>query len=213
MKWKNRLTNYNFWISIVSAILLICQALKLKFDVAYINEIVTAVLGLLVVIGIINDPTKSSSTSADTSTKDKSTKSEENAIPNDQKDASNFDFSEDNLQVLLNKIKEDLAKSNSNFSTLQNGEVKQKDEQRDVQENVNERNLVEEGLTSSEELTNAVEQENQTEQIESAEQDACAQNLDAQVEEKIEQGNYEQNETLNANSTTQTTATYFNIVN
>ena len=59
MKWKNRLTNYNFWISIVSATLLILQAFNSKLDIANINEIVTALLGLLVVIGIINDPTKS----------------------------------------------------------------------------------------------------------------------------------------------------------
>lgn len=61
MKWKNRLTNYNFWISIVSAVLLILQAFDFEYDIAYVNEIATAVLGLLVVIGIINDPTKSSS--------------------------------------------------------------------------------------------------------------------------------------------------------
>lgn len=59
MKWKNRITNYNFWISIVSATLLILQAFNIKLDIANINEIVTALLGLLVVIGIINDPTKS----------------------------------------------------------------------------------------------------------------------------------------------------------
>lgn len=59
MNWKNRLTNYNFWISIVSAVLLILQAFEFHFDIMYINEIATAVLGLLVVIGIINDPTKS----------------------------------------------------------------------------------------------------------------------------------------------------------
>lgn len=58
MNWKNRLTNYNFWISIVSAVLLILQAFEFQFDIVYINEIATAVLGLLVVIGIINDPTK-----------------------------------------------------------------------------------------------------------------------------------------------------------
>ena len=58
MNWKNRLTNYNFWISIVSAVLLILQAFEFQFDIMYINEIATAVLGLLVVIGIINDPTK-----------------------------------------------------------------------------------------------------------------------------------------------------------
>ncbi len=61
MKWKNRLTNYNFWISIVSAVLLIFQAFDFQFDLAYVNEIATAVLGLLVVIGIISDPTKSAS--------------------------------------------------------------------------------------------------------------------------------------------------------
>ena len=55
---KNRLTNYNFWISLVSAVLLILQAFNFQFDIAYINEIATAVLGLLVVIGIISDPTK-----------------------------------------------------------------------------------------------------------------------------------------------------------
>lgn len=65
MKWKNRLTNYNFWISIVSAVLLILQAFDFEYDIAYVNEIATAVLGLLVVIGIINDPTKSSSSSSD----------------------------------------------------------------------------------------------------------------------------------------------------
>ncbi len=58
MKWKNRFTNYNFWISIVSAVLLIFQAFNIKFDLDCISEIVTAVLGLLVVIGIISDPTK-----------------------------------------------------------------------------------------------------------------------------------------------------------
>ena len=59
MNWKNRLTNYNFWVSIVSAVLLILQALKIKVDFIYVNEVSTAILGLLVVIGIINDPTKS----------------------------------------------------------------------------------------------------------------------------------------------------------
>lgn len=58
MKWKNRLTNYNFWISLISAILLIFQAFNFELNIAYVSEIATAVLGLLVVIGIISDPTK-----------------------------------------------------------------------------------------------------------------------------------------------------------
>ena len=63
MNWKNRLTNYNFWVSMVSAVLLILQALKIKLDFIYVNEVSTAVLGLLVVLGIINDPTKSAKSS------------------------------------------------------------------------------------------------------------------------------------------------------
>lgn len=79
-KMKNRLTNYNFWISIVSAVLLILQAFDIQFDIAYINEIVTAVLGLLVVIGIISDPTKSSTkTNSSASSADDTTNSNSSA--------------------------------------------------------------------------------------------------------------------------------------
>ena len=79
-KMKNRLTNYNFWISIVSAVLLILQAFDIQFDIAYINEIVTAVLGLLVVIGIISDPTKSSTkTNSSVSSVDDATNSNSSA--------------------------------------------------------------------------------------------------------------------------------------
>lgn len=52
-----RMKNYGFWISIVSAILILLQAFGLKIDLPYINEIVSAVLGLLVILGIVNNPT------------------------------------------------------------------------------------------------------------------------------------------------------------
>lgn len=69
MNWKNRLKNYNFWISLFSAVLLILQALKIEFDIAYINEIFTAVLGLLVVVGIISDPTRTLTKSSEENSK------------------------------------------------------------------------------------------------------------------------------------------------
>ena len=69
MNWKNRLKNYNFWISLFSAVLLILQALKIEFDIAYINEIFTAVLGLLVVVGIISDPTRTLTKTCDENSK------------------------------------------------------------------------------------------------------------------------------------------------
>ncbi len=90
MNWKNRLTNYNFWVSIVSAVILILQALNIEFDFMYVNEVVTAVLGLLVVIGIINDPTKSaSSKKTDVDTKVEDSKNEQENLQNSEKEPEN----------------------------------------------------------------------------------------------------------------------------
>lgn len=157
MNWKKRLTNYNFWISIVSAVLLILQAFDISFDIAYINEIVTAVLGLLVVIGIINDPTKTNKDSAtenkssnsniqlsnDSSQKNKEeleiesnqtesnlnensnvieTEKRENVgvdnIPNESEDEDNFRDSENDYEVLVNKIYSDLDEMRANLEKI-----------------------------------------------------------------------------------------------
>lgn len=121
MNWKNRLTNYNFWISIFSAALLILQALKIEFDIAYVNEIFTAVLGLLVVIGIISDPTRTSLKTNDSSnTQTKSNKEtqnqiekletqiEENKVPFNKEDETyNVDIKND-IQTILTNISSDL---------------------------------------------------------------------------------------------------------
>ncbi|MBQ9795526.1 MAG: phage holin [Clostridia bacterium] len=113
MNWKNRLKNYNFWISMFSAILLILQALKLEFDVAYVNEIFTAVLGLLVVVGIIIDPTKTatSKVSSEEQSKD-SVPTEETAqktsLPIDEKNEDNININENDFKTALNKISLDL---------------------------------------------------------------------------------------------------------
>ena len=126
MKWKNRLTNYNFWISIVSATLLILQAFNIKMDIANINEIVTALLGLFVVIRIINDPTKSSKDAeSKAKTSIKSVQNEEQSVkqienesnqglndldmPSDQQNANTFGIVENDLQVLIEKISKDLS--------------------------------------------------------------------------------------------------------
>ena len=115
MNWKNRLKNYNFWISIFSAVLLILQALKIEFDVAYVNEIFTAVLGLLVVVGIIIDPTKTVETSKTKTAKQKTenSKVEENkaetSLPIDEKNEVNNLNNENDFQVVLNNISVDLA--------------------------------------------------------------------------------------------------------
>jgi len=122
MNWKNRLTNYNFWISIFSAVLLILQALKIEFDIAYVNEIFTAVLGLLVVIGIISDPTKTMVKSNDTKkqsteqeNKNKETSkdaikdsAEEKTLPITEKNETDNVGAKNDFQIILNKISNDL---------------------------------------------------------------------------------------------------------
>lgn len=124
MNWKKRLTNYNFWISLVSAVLLIFQAFNIKFDIVYINEIATAVLGLLVVIGIISDPTKVAVKEPIKQTEAKSEiieiKTEEKKdepvkeiekveeIPIETKDETSVNIGQDDLKVLIEKISADL---------------------------------------------------------------------------------------------------------
>lgn len=53
---KERFKNYGFWISLVSGAIMVMQALGLRVNVPYVNEVITAVLGVLVVLGIINNP-------------------------------------------------------------------------------------------------------------------------------------------------------------
>ena len=118
MNWKNRLTNYNFWISIFSAVLLILQALKIEFDIAYVNEIFTAVLGLLVVIGIISDPTRTSVKSNETGVKQQQDtqkvaevdkeEQENPALPIEKKDETDYNDFQTNIKNVLNQISNDI---------------------------------------------------------------------------------------------------------
>ena len=126
MNWKNRLKNYNFWISIFSAVLLILQALKIKFDVAYVNEIFTAVLGLLVVIGIISDPTKTTvkaqevtenkvkdqaKTEDKTKEENKEIKTNAQILPIVAKDETNSINLQNDFQTIVATIKDELNKA------------------------------------------------------------------------------------------------------
>ena len=127
MNWKKRLTNYNFWISIVSAVLLILQAFDISFDIAYINEIVTAVLGLLVVIGIINDPTK---TGKDTNS-------------NNQTSDNNINTKNDNEDIKSNNSNEIVANNSENDSDASKEVDTEKINVNDIpNQNENENNII-----------------------------------------------------------------------
>lgn len=117
MKWKNRLTNYNFWISIASAILLIIQAFKIEFNIAYLNEIATAVLGILVMIGIISDPTKIAVDSKEEIKQEKTEEKgeEKNSTPTLQKIENDLRSCEDDYKAVVSKAMDDLKNMLNEF--------------------------------------------------------------------------------------------------
>ena len=57
---KDKLKNYGLWVSIASTVIMILQACGLKFDVPVVNEIITAVLGIFVTLGIVSNPSSGS---------------------------------------------------------------------------------------------------------------------------------------------------------
>lgn len=62
MTLKDKMKTYNFWISLVSAILLVARIIAGKFNVeidsSLVMDITTGLCGIFVVLGIISAPTK-----------------------------------------------------------------------------------------------------------------------------------------------------------
>ncbi len=176
MNWKNRLTNYNFWISIFSAVLLILQALKIEFDIAYVNEIFTAVLGLLVVIGIISDPTRTttkqnSTPTIETKLKSSNEKIEEkpskqnvveeqkNELPFDEKDETYNVDTKNDIQAIMTKITTTLDdKLNEltqfNFETLSKIKQAEFSEEKKNEIQINDSTIKENSLPAVAEMIN-----------------------------------------------------------
>lgn len=57
---RDKIKNYGFWISLASSIFLLLQALGLRIDIPVFNEVVTALMGVLVVLGIVSNPSQGS---------------------------------------------------------------------------------------------------------------------------------------------------------
>lgn len=172
MKWKKRLTNYNFWLSMLSAVLLVLQGLDIKFDIAYINEIFTAILGLFVVIGIVIDPTKSSTTTTENAEEvitptvtgeelnnliqentDQKDGIDNDAVPNDQQDENSFDLNQADLQTIIAVLKEELVSKQENLKVNENVQQKQITQDTDLRSE-----KMEEINSSIEESNNSIEE-------------------------------------------------------
>ncbi|MCS1350524.1 phage holin family protein [Mechercharimyces sp. CAU 1602] len=56
MRWENRLRNYGFWAAIAALIPIILQLFGIDIVPAKYEVIVNAILSVLVVFGVINNP-------------------------------------------------------------------------------------------------------------------------------------------------------------
>ncbi|GFZ33574.1 peptidase C1 [Clostridium zeae] len=57
MDIKSRLKNYGLWVSVIALIPMVCKGFGLNILPDNYNEIATAILGILVLLGILNNPT------------------------------------------------------------------------------------------------------------------------------------------------------------
>lgn len=56
MKFLKKLKSSNFWVSMISAVVLILQAVfNVEIKTEYLNQIIMAILGILVMTGIVSD--------------------------------------------------------------------------------------------------------------------------------------------------------------
>jgi len=58
MNLKNKLKNYGFWVSLISAVMMIIQAFGLNIDIPVLKEALISICGLFVMLGIISNPEK-----------------------------------------------------------------------------------------------------------------------------------------------------------
>lgn len=65
VNWKVRIKNKNFWLAVIPAVALVAQAVAAVFGytidlttfVGKLQAVVNAVFALLVILGVVNDPT------------------------------------------------------------------------------------------------------------------------------------------------------------
>lgn len=55
MNWKKKLTSKTFWISLAGAVVVMLQCFGLKIDAPYINEAISAVCSVCIILGLMRD--------------------------------------------------------------------------------------------------------------------------------------------------------------
>jgi uncharacterized membrane protein len=57
MEIKNRVKNYGLWVAIIALIPMLCQSFGFNILPTNYNEVTTAILGIIVMLGLVNNPT------------------------------------------------------------------------------------------------------------------------------------------------------------
>lgn len=57
MNWKSRLQNYGFWTGVIALLLLLLERFGVEFVANSFQGLVDIILAILVLLGIINNPT------------------------------------------------------------------------------------------------------------------------------------------------------------
>ena len=81
---KEKLKSYEFWVSVISAVLVVLQTMSLKIDIPHITEVMTAFLGALCVVGILKK-TKTSDEDTSNIAEDGEVKNEISDVSDDKK--------------------------------------------------------------------------------------------------------------------------------
>ena len=135
MNLKDKIRTYNFWISLASAVLvflrLLGQIVGFKIDSSSFMDIVTALCGILVVLGIIIMPTSSkSSTKVETEVKSQ-VKEQTNSVETLQPQTEIDNKINGNISLVQNDGSNLMAKNEDNFS--ENVRVEQQNENQNIE--------------------------------------------------------------------------------
>ncbi|QCT71069.1 phage holin [Eubacterium maltosivorans] len=101
INWKVRLQSKEFWMAVIAFIILVaqyvCKWLGLEFDIPGLNEILSAILGLFVLLGIVVDPTTPKTTDSQVS-------QEKRSIDESAKEVIARTLSNDDLAEILSRV-------------------------------------------------------------------------------------------------------------
>ncbi|MDE6614514.1 MAG: hypothetical protein K2K24_03290 [Clostridia bacterium] len=86
---KDKLRSYEFWVAVISAVLVVLQTMSMKIDVPHVAEITMAFLGALSVAGILKK-SKVDEEPAE-STEDKEVDTDLNNVQGDKEDNEDID--------------------------------------------------------------------------------------------------------------------------